>query len=84
MYIKYTIQLNIIEQKIKLQFEVSIVVIAELKNSKTKAKERIPSNNMAILSFAGITDIKVVMMFVFRIINTNNCKPNKSNTHDSK
>ena len=84
MYIKYTIQLNIIEQKIKLQFEVSIVVIAELKNSKTKAKERISSNNMTILSFAGITDIKVVMMFVFRIINTNNCNPNKSNAHDSK
>ena len=33
MYIKHTIQLDIIEQKIKLQFEVSVIVVTELKDS---------------------------------------------------
>ena len=57
MYTKHTIQLDIIEQKIKLQFEVSVIVVTELKDSKPKVKERISSNNVSTFGFTRVTNV---------------------------
>ena len=75
---------DVIENKIKFQSKVNFIVIAQIENSQAKIEKRISSRTRVVSKLSGITNFKMIMMFVFNVISTDNSKPNQGNTHNSK
>ena len=59
-------------------------IVTNIKNSQTKIEKRIKPKNRATRVLFSITNFKMIIMFVLNIVNPNNSKPHKCNTHNSK
>ena len=76
--------LDVVEDEIKLQSEVYIVVIAQIENSKSKIENRIMPSRLFSFALMNITNFDMISSLISSIVRANNRKPSKSNTHDSE